>query len=131
MIPGVETSTSLLRIAGTILFFVCIFLSGFWLSHSGKPYNGLLFNLHKLIALAAVVFLIITIHRINEAAKLNTAEFTACVVTGLLFLVAIISGGLVSLDRPMPLALLTLHHLLPYLVVFSTAVTLYLLLGYE
>ena len=121
-------SPSLLRIAGAVLFFICIFLSGFWLSHLGKPYRGLLFNLHKLIALAAVVFLVLIVHRINQVTKLSPVEFTVSLTTGLLFLAAIISGGLVSLDRPTPLALLTLHHLLPYLVVLTTAVTLYLLL---
>lgn len=28
---------------------------GFWLSQTGRPYNGLLFNVHKLVALGAVV----------------------------------------------------------------------------
>ncbi len=28
---------------------------GFWLNRSGKPYNSLLINLHKLIALGAVI----------------------------------------------------------------------------
>ena len=32
-------STTQLRIAGAGLFFVFIFLFGFWLSRSGKPYN--------------------------------------------------------------------------------------------
>ena len=30
--------------------FLIIFIFGFWLKSSGKPYNGLLFNTHKLVA---------------------------------------------------------------------------------
>ncbi|MFB0517627.1 MAG: hypothetical protein ACETWG_13645 [Candidatus Neomarinimicrobiota bacterium] len=122
-------STTLFRITGVGLFFLCIFLSGFWLSHSGKPYSSMILNIHKLIALAAVVFLVITVYRINQTAKLSPTEFIASVVTGLLFLVTIISGGLASLPRTMPTALLILHHLLPYFTVLSTAVTLYLLVS--
>lgn len=43
-------------VVGTGLLFLFIFLSGFWLSHSGKPYNTLIFTIHKLIGLAAGVF---------------------------------------------------------------------------
>jgi hypothetical protein len=32
------------------------YVSGFWLTALGRPYQGLPFNLHKLIALGAVVF---------------------------------------------------------------------------
>jgi len=117
-----------MRVTGTGLFFIAIFLSGFWLSRTGKPYSSLILNIHKLIALAAVVFLVLTVTRLNQAARLNTVEFTACVATGLLFLVAIISGGLVSLPKTMPEALTTVHHLLPYLTALATALTLYLLL---
>lgn len=121
-------SSTILRLAGAGLFFLGIFLSGFWLSHSGKPYNALIFNLHKFIVLAAVFFFVMTVIRMNQVMKLNTVELTACSVTAFLFLIAIISGGLVSIPKTMPAALTTLHHLLPYLTVLSAAVTLYLLL---
>lgn len=118
-----------LRVIGTGLFFLFILLSGFWLSRSGKPYSAILFNIHKLIGLAALVFLLITIYQINQAATLSAIELTAGVVTGLFFLSTIISGGLVSIDKPIPAAISMMHKLFPYLTVLSTAVTPYLLLG--
>ena len=36
---------------------------GFWLGKIGKPYNGMLFNIHKLIALGAVVATAIQVYR--------------------------------------------------------------------
>lgn len=34
---------------------------GFWFSRLGRPYNGLLFNIHKLTALGAVVLAVLQI----------------------------------------------------------------------
>jgi hypothetical protein len=121
-------NTLLVRLVGAGIFFLAIFLSGFWLSRSGKPYSSLYLNIHKLIALAAVVFLVMTITRLNQVARLNILELTVCLVAALLFLIAIISGGLVSIPKELPATITTLHHLLPYAVVLATAVTLYFLL---
>jgi len=49
------------KVVGAGLFFLFIFLSGIWLSRSGKPLNGLILNIHKLISLAAGIFLIVTL----------------------------------------------------------------------
>lgn len=121
--------TTQLRAIGAGLFFVFVFVSGFWLSRSGKPYSTIVFNIHKLIGLAASVFLVITIYRTNQVAALSAIELIAGVVTGLFFLSTGISGGLVSIDKPMPAAISTMHKLFPYLTVLSTAATLYLVLG--
>jgi hypothetical protein len=32
------------------IVFILTLAFGFWLSRSGRPYNGLLFNIHQLIA---------------------------------------------------------------------------------
>jgi len=122
-------STTQLRVVGAGLFFLFIFLSGIWLSNSGKPLNVIILTIHKLIALAAVVFLVMTTYQINQVAKLSATELIASVVTGLFFLGTIISGGLLSTGKPMPAAILTMHQIIPFLTVLSTAVTLYLLVS--
>jgi hypothetical protein len=121
-------NTAQLRIVGAGLFFLFIFLSGFWLSGSGKPYNGIILTIHKLISLAAVVFLVMTIYQRNQAATLSALELTAGVVAGLLFLGTVITGGLLSTGKPMPAIILRLHQIAPYLTVLSAAAALYLLL---
>jgi hypothetical protein len=121
--------TTQLRAVGAGLFFLFIFLSGLWLSRSGKPLNVIILTIHKLISLAAVVFLVITIYQINQAVTLSAIGLTAGVVTGLFFLGTIMAGGLLSTGKPMPAAILTMHQITPVLTVFSTAVTLYLVLG--
>jgi hypothetical protein len=116
-----------LRTAGIGVGFLLTFGFGYWLSHLGKPYNGAIFNIHKLIALAVVVLFIVTLVRTGREARLGATEIVASVVTGLFLIGLFATGALLSIDKPMPVIVLRLHHVAPYLAVLSTAVTLYLL----
>ena len=113
----------------TGLFFLFIFLSGIWLSRSGRPLNVAISTLHKLISLAAGIFILVTICRRNRMVPLSTTEWMAIVVTGLCFLGTVISGGLLSADKPMPIAVLRIHQIVPVLTVLSSGVSLSLLLS--
>jgi hypothetical protein len=118
-----------MAIVGAGLSFLFIFLSGIWLSRSGKPLNNIILTIHKLISLAAAVFLVVTIYKINQVATLSTTGLVAALVTGLLFLGTGIAGGLLSTDKPVPAAISWMHRITPFLTVLSTAMTLYLLLS--
>jgi len=124
-----EMSTNQLRIAGAVLLFAVIFINGYWLSRSGKPYNGIVFNIHKLAALTAMVFFVIILYRTNRVDALNTAELIAGGITVLFFLVLFVTGALLSIEKQMPLIILKLHQIVPYLAVLSTSVTIYFLLS--
>jgi hypothetical protein len=121
--------TNQLRVVSAGLFFLFIFLSGFRLSRTGKPYSRIILTIHKLIGLAAGVFLVMTVYRIHQVAPLSPVEITAIVVTVLFFAGNVATGGLLSTDKTMPAVILKLHQITPYLTVLSTAVTLYLLLS--
>jgi hypothetical protein len=110
-------------------FFLLIFLSGIWLSRTGRPLHAGLSTAHKLISLAAGIFLLVIIFQRNRLAPLNTVEWSAIVVTGLCFLGTVASGGFLSTDKPAPVALLRVHQVVPVLTLISSAVTLYLLQG--
>jgi hypothetical protein len=118
---------SLPTILGAGAFLLCCFLSGFWLSHSGKPLNGLIFNIHKFIALGAVAFIGINVYQANQATALTTIELIACAVSGVFFLGTFISGGLLSTGKPVPALLVRVHQVMPFLTTLSTAGSLYLL----
>jgi len=122
-------STIQLRVVGAGLFFIFIFLSGIWLSRSGKPLNGIALTSHKLISLATAVFLVMIIYQTNQLATLGATGLVAVVVTGLLFLGTVIAGGILSTGKPVPAAILRMHQITPFLTVLSTAMTLYLLLS--
>jgi len=121
-------STTQVRVAGTGLLFVLIFLSGLWVSGSGKPYNTLPFSIHKLVGLAAGVFLAVIVYKTHQVAPIGLIQIAAIVVTVLLFVGTVAAGALLSIDKPMPAVVLKLHQIIPVLTVLSTAGTLYLLL---
>ncbi len=114
-------------IAGLFLLFV--FLSGIWLSRKGRPLNVGISTVHKLISLAAGIFLLVTIFQRNRTIPLVAEEWIASVVTGLCFLGTVVPGALLSSDKPMPTAVLRVHQIVPVLTALSTAATLYLVLG--
>jgi hypothetical protein len=111
------------------LFFLFIFLSGIWLSRTGRPLNVGISTVHKLIGLAAGIFLLVAVTQRYRVVPLGATEWIAIVVTGLCFLGVVVSGGLLSSEEPMPVAVLRVHQIVPVLTVLSTAATLYLVLG--
>jgi len=124
-----EMGTSGVRFIGAGLGFLLILVSGYWLSHIGKPYNAILFNIHKLVAVAAIVLLVIIVVRANRVAALSTIELIAAVATGVSFLSLVASGGVLSIVKEMPAVVLKVHQVAPYLTVVLTGATLYLLRG--
>lgn len=115
------------EIAVASLLFLVIFVFGFWLHRSGKPYNSFLLNIHKLISLAALILFVREMVLVNRVSMLSAQQLAMGVLTVLLFVVGIITGGLVSIDKPMPAIVLRVHHITPYLMVLSTAGSLYML----
>lgn len=119
------------------IIFIALIASDYWLSHADKPYNVILFNAHKLIALGGGVLLIVTAVNAHRVAPLQSAPIVALVVTGILFVLTAAAGGLVSVLATgglagMPVALKMAvslaHQVLPYPAVLATAASLYLLL---
>jgi hypothetical protein len=85
-------------------------------------------TVHKLIGLAGGIFLLVTIYQQSRVVPLSGIEWVAIVVTGLCFLVTVASGGFLSSDKPMPVALLRVHQIVPVLTLLATGATLYLVL---
>jgi hypothetical protein len=117
------------KFVGVGLFFVVIFVSGFWLSHSGRPYSALFFNIHKLIALAGVVFLGWTVYQVRGTVLFDTPAIGALVVMGVCAVITIVSGGLQNVEPLLAMltALGVIHKIFPYVTVVSGAGTLVML----
>lgn len=69
---------------------------GFWLSHLGKPYNALLFNVHKLVALGAVILAVVQLTKIPN---LLTPFPLVAVGLALAALALFVSGALMSAGK--------------------------------
>ena len=124
----------------TILFFALVFLFGYILSRSGKPYNSLVFNLHKLIGLAMGIFLIVTVYQAHQTGPFNPIQTLSLVTTVGIFVILVAAGGLLSIEAggdlksisQATLALISaVHKILPYLALLATGGTLYLLFFLE
>ena len=91
------------------VLFILTLVFGFWLSRSGKPYNGLIFNVHKLIALAAVI---VTAIRAFNALKVGDAQpqvIVLLIVIGLCAVALFVTGALMSANKATVRATLTIH----------------------
>jgi hypothetical protein len=108
-------------------FFLFIFLSGFWLNRAGRPHGMLPVTIHKLICLALGVYLAWMIYQINKLIPLSSIQIIAVAVTVLFFAVNVVTGSLLSTNKPMPEAVSLVNKWFPYLTVISTGVMLYLL----
>ena len=112
-----------LTVLAAIALFVLVFVLGFVLKRRGRPHHVLLLTAHKLLALAALILMALTIIRINRATPLDTAALIAAAATAVFFVVAIISGGLVSTDKPAPALARALHWVTPFVIIADAAAT--------
>lgn len=123
-------STNQLRIVGLAAAFLVMFLSGFWLNRTGKPYGTLIFTIHKLIGVGMGIFLYTTVRQIHQSASLRPVEIILVVLTVLSFIATVTTGSLLSIpvSKPMPEVVAILNKIFPYFTVLATAITLYILL---
>ncbi len=117
------TSTALLPEFG----FLATLVFGFWLSRKGRPYNGALFNVHKLIALGTVI---ITAVQVYEMMK--TLEPSALIIPWLIFasisvLVLFASGAFMSIGNKNYDVLKTMHNIAPVVVVVTIGIAIFFL----
>ena len=115
-----------LRIVAIIALFLLKFLFGVLLTRSGKPYSVVMLALHKIISLLTVVLIGMTVYNLRRDVGLIAVEVGAIIVTGLLFVLTIATGGLLSTDKPAHAAITIVHRVVPFLAVLFTAVTIYL-----
>lgn len=117
-----------IRILLTILIFLLMIISGVGLSRKGKPYNVILFNIHKMISLGAIGMMLITVLYYSKDSIIGKNEVMSIIITGILFLTLLISGGLLNIKKEMPKILLVLHRALPIVLLVSAFFAVFLLL---
>jgi len=119
-------SASLTKVLIAAGCFALVVLSGFVLRGSEKPYNTLVFTAHKLITVGVLVFLAVTVYRTYQDGDLGALALAVSVLTGLLFIGTIITGGALSIERSVAPIFSTLHQILPFGTILGAAATLYL-----
>ena len=102
-------TTSRFILPGALLLLTYAF--GFWLSALGKPYNGLLFNLHKLVALGAVVFAVVQAYNLLKGANIQFVVIALAAVCVLCIIALFATGALMSSGNLSHAPLLTVHRI--------------------
>ena len=115
------------RILAITILYIVKFIFGFWLFRTGKPYNTIILTIHKLVSLATLGYIVFIANRVRLGVGLTAVDIFAVVVTIVLFLISIATGGVLSIDKPANTVVSVMHKVVPFLSVLSTAATLYLL----
>ena len=79
--------------------FIVTVILGLWLCRLGKPYQEVLFNIHKLIALAAVVFIGLHFSNWLQSGEVHSEIIFLLVLMALMVIILFAGGALMSLDK--------------------------------
>src|SRR5512136_2259656 len=109
--------------------FLLTLAFGVWLSNSGKPYNGILFNIHKLIALGAAILTAIQLFKVLKDTGIQIVPVLLIVVAVVCVVALFATGALMSMEKMSYQVTLTIHRLAPVVAAIAMVMTVYLLAG--
>jgi hypothetical protein len=108
------------------IIFLLALASGLWLRNVGKPLNIFIFTIHKLFALAALIFSGMAVYNFINNTQIQFLIAALIVLAALCAVLLFVTGTLMSMDKPVNDILLTVHTAAPFLAVISILVTIYL-----
>jgi len=111
------------------ILFVVTLAFGFWLSRLGKPYNGLLFNIHKLIALGTVIVTVMQVYKIHNSLTAQALLIILLVVAGICVVALFASGAFLSVGNLDYTLMKTIHKIALALAAVDMVMGTYLLLN--
>ena len=107
--------------------FLLTIASGLCLTRSGEPFNTALFTIHKLIALASIVYMAIVIRNLLKVNAGNRLVWILIFVAVCSVLLLFVSCGFLSLKKSAYHLMLTMHGLVPIVTVAIVSAIVYLL----
>jgi hypothetical protein len=111
------------------IIFILTLIFGVWLSLAGKPYNGILINIHKLIALAGVVVIAIRFSKILKNTDPQALVITLVIVVGLCIVALFATGAIMAMGKLNHSIMLAIHNIALILMPVAMVVIVYLLAG--
>lgn len=112
-----------LIITGSI--FIITGVTGIILSRLGKPYNAAMFNLHKLIALAVLVYAIMLSIKLFKGTEEDKIMMFLLPVIILLSIGAFISGGILSAKAEPGEIILKIHKFISIIISVGSLVMVF------
>lgn len=93
--------------------FVLTVIFGFWMSRLGKPYHQVVFNIHKLIALAGVVMVGLQFSNWFKSGEVQSEWILLAVLLAIMTIILFASGAFMSLEKLDYKLLRLLHRIAP------------------
>lgn len=114
---------SRLWLPGTAFILAVAF--GVWVSVSGKPYNAVLFNVHKLIALGGVILTGIAMYHTLKGLASPALYIALVAVVGLSVIALFFSGAMMSAGKVRHDLMLAIHRVALIVLVLTAAAMVY------
>jgi len=112
-----------------LILALCLFLftifSGIWLSKTGRPLNSGIFTLHKLLALAGTFLIVVSAYQLQKGLEINQLKIIFFVFSALFFLMAFITGALLSFDKTTNEVILIIHKIASFGIIISAGLIIY------
>ena len=93
------------------------------MSKTGKPYHTAVFTVHKLSAVLMVIITVVLILDLNKNTGIIKLGWIFIVLSGLFFILAFITGALMSFEKPVKYIITTTHKIMPYLFLATSILT--------
>lgn len=117
-------SFNLMFFPGLLLLIVVGF--GIWVSIIGKPYNGWLFNIHKLVALTAAILVGYRIYQLDPIVTFPLSALLLFVLAGVGVVAMFTTGAMMSIQERVEKNPHLIHQISAVVIVGSLVLAFYL-----
>lgn len=115
------------KIGLVYILFLLIIISGIFLAKIGRSLNTKIFALHKIISILTIVASSIFISQFYKSFGTSPIVLIFIVLSILFTLLEIITGAILSFEKPNNLIILYLHKYIPVIILIFTSLTVYFL----
>ncbi|MCG6187545.1 hypothetical protein [Maribellus maritimus] len=110
-----ETILTKTIISGVL--FLLLIISGVWLRKNGEPYRTAIFTIHKFTIVALTIFVMLIYINHLKTFSFNRTGFILFITSDVIFLVAFISGALLSFEKIVSYQLKIVHRLVSWITI--------------
>ena len=115
------------RTISALILFILMYISGIRMRQSGRPYNLILLNLHRLISLAAMTLAVVAVIPMHSGFVLTGIHCILGILIILFGLVTLVTGFFLNVKDREPRLALFAHKYLPYLLLVALVLMILLL----
>lgn len=120
-------NTLLLKILITFSLLFLIIITGIWLTKSGRPLNSKIFAIHKIISVSTIVLSFFFISQITKQFGISQMALIFLILTIVFIVSEIVTGTLLSFEKPISTIILLLHKIIPILIIVCSGFLFYFL----